>query len=277
MAATSDELGALRELARRLRVHALRMCHATNSSHIGSCLSAAEILAVLYGRVLRVDPAAPEDPDRDRFILSKGHAAAIAYAALAERGFIGLDQLATYTRDETHLPGHINAHGVAGVELSTGSLGHGLPVAGGLALASARDGRPGRVFVLVSDGELDEGSNWEAILFAGHHKLANLTVIVDHNHIQSFGRVTEVLDLAPLAAKWRACGWVARELDGHDPAALAAALDGVPLQAGHPSVIIAHTVKGKGVDFMEDKLRWHYSSPNAEQLAEALAQLGATP
>lgn len=265
------------ELARRLRIRALRMCHQTNSSHIGSCLSAADILAVLYGRVLRLDPQRPDWPERDRFILSKGHAAAIAYAALVERGFFPPEWLDTYTQDNTRLPGHINALDVPGVELSTGSLGHGLPVACGLALAGARGGEPYRVFALLSDGELDEGSNWEGILFAGHHRLDNLVAIVDYNQIQSFGTVAEVLELAPMAEKWRAFHWGVRELDGHDLPAIEAALAELPFEPGRPSVLIARTVKGKGVSYMENQLLWHYRAPNAELLAQALAELGEAP
>lgn len=262
------------DFARRIRAHALRMVYAAKSSHIGSCLSIADILAVLYAGVLRVDPQRPGDPDRDRFILSKGHAAAILYAALAESGFFSIDLLDSYCRDGSALTGHVS-HGVAGVEVSTGSLGHGLPIAVGMALAMRADRRPGRVFCLLSDGECDEGSNWEAILFAPHHRIDNLVAIVDFNKIQSFGRVSEVLDLEPFADKWRAFGWHTIELDGHDLAALDAALTAVPAAAGKPTAIIAHTVKGRGVSFMEDRLEWHYRSPSGDQLAQALAEIGA--
>lgn len=262
------------DLARRIRAHALRMVHAARSSHIGTCLSMADILAVLYDSVLRVDPARPSWPDRDRLLVSKGHGAAIVYAVLAERGFLPREALATYCQAGSPLTGHVNAH-VPGVDLSTGSLGHGLPVACGLALGARRGGRPGRVFALLSDGEMDEGTTWESALFAPHHRLDNLTVIVDYNRIQSFGRVSEVLELEPLADKWRAFNWAVREVDGHDTAALAAVFAGLPLEPGRPSVIIAHTVKGKGVPFMEDALLWHYRSPDDAQLAAALAAVGA--
>jgi len=259
-------------LARLIRGHALRMVHAANASHIGSCLSMADLLAVLYGRVLRVDPQHPAWPDRDRFILSKGHAAAILYAVLAEAGFFPQEWLATYAQDGSLLLGHASHH-AAGVELSTGSLGHGLPVSCGMALAGKRENRPYRVFVLLSDGELDEGSNWEAILFAPQHRLDNLIAIVDYNKIQSFGSVKEVLDLEPLADKWRAFRWVVREIDGHDHDQIAAVLAEIPFEPGRPNVVIAHTVKGKGVSFMEGQLAWHYRSPNPAQLAQALAEL----
>ena len=261
------------ELARAIRADALRMVHRAKASHIGSSLSMADLLAVLYGGVLRVDPARPDWPERDRFILSKGHGAAAAYAVLAEAGFFPLEWLETYCQDGSRLAGHLT-RGVPGVELSTGSLGHGLPVGCGMALAAKHDAAPYRVFVLLSDGELDEGSNWEAILFAPHHKLDNLVAIVDYNKIQSFGSVAQVLDLDPLAEKWRAFGWAVREIDGHDHAQIAGTLAGVPFEPGRPSAIIAHTVKGKGVSFMEDLLAWHYKSPDDQQLATALAEQG---
>lgn len=258
--------------AAKIRSHALRMVFAAKSSHIGSCLSIADILAVLYSETLSLDPANPKAPDRDRFILSKGHAAAILYAALAERGFFESELLDTFSQDGSILTGHVS-HAVAGVELSTGSLGHGLPVSVGIALALKADGQDSRAFCVLSDGECDEGSNWEAILFAPHHKLDNLVVIVDFNKIQSFGRVADVLNLEPFAAKWRAFGWHTIELDGHDHAALRKAFESVPPEKGRPTVIIAHTVKGKGVSYMEDSLDWHYKSPNEQQLAAALAQV----
>ncbi|MCE9606314.1 MAG: transketolase [Planctomycetia bacterium] len=268
------DLDFIRELARRIRLHTLRMVHATKASHIGSCFSMTDILAVLYGSVLRVNPRRPEWDDRDRFVLSKGHGAAAIYAVLAERGFFPLAWLDTFCRDGSHLAGHITHHGVPGVEMSSGSLGHGLSTATGMALAGKSDARPYRVYALLSDGELDEGSSWEAILFAPHHKLDNLVAIVDYNKIQSFGTVDEVLPLDPLADKWRAFGWSVLEVDGHDPEALLAAFDQVPLVAGRPTVVIAHTVKGKGVSFMEDKLAWHYKSPDDAQLATAYHELG---
>jgi transketolase len=245
------------------------------ASHIGTCLSAADILAVLYGRVLRVDPAAPESPERDRFIFSKGHGAAILFAVLAERGFFGVGRLETFCRDGSPLIGHAS-HPVPGVELSTGSLGHGLSVGCGMALAAKSDGAGHRTFVLLSDGELDCGSCWEAALFARQHGLDNLAAIVDRNGLQAFGRTKDVLDLEPLAEKWRAFGWSASEIDGHDHEKITAALQAVPREPAKPTVVIARTVKGKGVSFMEDRLEWHYRSPNQQQLAQALEELGET-
>ena len=265
-----------RALARRLRAHAIRMTHAARASHVGSCLSAADALAVLYGAVLRLDPQRPDWADRDRLVVSKGHAAAIVYAALAERGFLPVEELATYSRDGGRLAGHVTTH-APGVEISTGSLGHGLPVAAGMALAAQRAGAGWRAFCLLSDGELDEGSNWEAVQFAQHARLANLVAIVDYNKIQSFGTVAEISDLHPLADKFRAFNWGVHEIDGHDHAALLRALSGPPPLADRPTAIVAHTVKGKGVSFMEDRLEWHYRSVNAEQLQQALAEVEAAP
>jgi transketolase len=232
----------------------------------------ADILAVLYGAVLRFDPARPDWPDRDRLVVSKGHAAAIVYAALAETGFLPIEELDTYSADGGRLAGHVTKT-AEGVELSTGSLGHGLPVAAGMALAALRAGAAWRGFCILSDGELDEGSNWEAVQFAQHFRLSNLVAIIDYNKIQSFGSVAEVSDLHPLAEKFRAFNWGVHELDGHDHPALEAALTAAPPLAGQPTVIIAHTVKGKGVSFMEGQLAWHYKNPDAAQLAAALAEL----
>lgn len=265
---------ATEALAQRLRAHAVRMTNAARASHVGSCLSMADILAVLYGAAMRYDPARPDWEARDRLVVSKGHAAAIVYAALAEAGFIPVAELATYAQNGSRLAGHVTKT-VPGVELSTGSLGHGLPVAAGMALAAKRAGADWRAFCIVSDGELDEGSNWEAIQFAQHARLDGLVAIVDYNKIQSFGTVAEVSDLHPLVDKFRAFNWGVREIDGHDHAALTEALTAGPALAGRPTAVIAHTVKGKGVSFMEDRLAWHYKNPDDEQVIAALAELGA--
>jgi len=235
----------------------------------------ADLLAVLYGKVLRVNPANPNWPERDRFVLSKGHACAGVYAALAETGFFPREWLLeNYCRNGSLLAGHIT-FGIPGVEVSTGSLGHGLPIACGMALAAKRDDRSYRVFSLLSDGECDEGSTWEAVLFAPQHKLDNLVAVVDYNKIQSLGRVEEVLALEPFKAKWQSFGWSVREIDGHDFEQILSAFQKLPFQSGCPSCIIAHTVKGKGVSFMEDRLAWHYQSPSAEDVEKALQELGA--
>ena len=264
------------ELADAIRRHALLMVHSANASHIGGVLSMADVLAVLYSEVMRTRPADPNWPERDRFILSKGHCCAGVYAALALRGFIPLEELKTYGRDGSRLMTHISKK-VPGVEFSTGSLGHGLPFGCGKALAAKRTAASWRTFVLLSDGELDEGSNWEAILFAPQYRLDNLVAIVDYTKIQRLGSVADVLELEPLAEKFRAFRWAVREVDGHDHTAIYAALSSAPWELGKPSVLIAHTTKGKGVDFMENNLQWHYSSPKTDQLASALAQLGCKP
>lgn len=267
---------ASRALARRIRAHTLRMVHAANASHVGTGLSMADILAVLYGGVMRVDPARPDWEDRDRLVVSKGHGAAALYAALASCGFFDVARLDTFCRDGTALAGHVSHH-VPGVDFSTGSLGHGLSLACGVALGFKRDGRDGRAYAILSDGECDEGSIWEAVLFAPHHGLDNLVAIVDYNRIQSFGSVAEVLELEPFADKWAAFRWQVEVVDGHDHAALASALAAVPRAAGRPTVLIANTVKGKGVDFMEGNLLWHYRSPDASQLDAALRGLEGEP
>ena len=261
-----------RLLASRIRRQALAMVARARASHIGSALSIADIVAVLYGGILRVDPANPNWPARDRFLLSKGHACVAVYAALAETGFFPAALLESYGTDHSPLMAHIS-HRVPGVEFSTGALGHGLPFGVGKAIAAARMGANWRTFVLMSDGELGEGSNWEACLFAAHHKLDRLTTIIDYNKLQSLGTVEQTLRLEPLADKFAAFGWAVREVDGHDHAALHDALSATPWMPGKPSMLIAHTTKGKGVSFMENRVEWHYKNPNAEQLAAALAEL----
>jgi transketolase len=259
--------------AAAIRRAAVTMVARAKASHLGGALSMADLLAVLYGEVLRVRPDDPAWAERDRFILSKGHCCTALYAALALRGFISESELETYGRDGSRLMAHAS-HKVPGIEFSTGSLGHGLPFGAGKALAAQRAGAAWRTFVLLSDGELDEGSNWEAFLFAPQHRLHGLVAIIDYNKIQSLGSVSEVLELAPLADKLRAFRWSVREVDGHDHSAIRAALQTVPWEPGRPSCLIAHTTKGRGVDFMEHQLPWHYKSPDAAQLASALAQLG---
>ena len=272
----ANDYAAVQEMARRVRVNCVRMTNKANASHIGSSLSIADILAALYHGVLRYDPLQPEAPERDKMVLSKGHGCAALYSVLAEAGYFPVEWLDTYYADGTRLPGHATHKHVPGVEVSTGSLGHGLPLSSGMALGAKRQGRDSRVFCVVSDGECDEGSTWEAALFAAHHKLDNLVVIVDYNKIQSFGRVEDVLNLDPLADKWRAFGWATRELDGHDIPAVCKAFTEVPFERGRPSCVVAHTVKGKGISFMEDKLQWHYTAPKGEELERALAELGAS-
>ncbi len=261
------------ELARRIRYYTLLMVHRAKSSHIGTDYSAAELLAVLYGKILRVDPENPNWSERDRFILSKGHGCAAFYATLAERGFFPLEWLDTFYQNGSLLAGHVTHTNVPGVEVSTGSLGHGLSIGAGMALAAKRDGKSYRIFCLLSDGECDEGSTWEPILFASQHKLDNLIAIVDYNKIQSLGWVKEVMDLEPFGDKWRAFGWAVREIDGHNLDEIEEKLSSVPFEQGRPNCVIAHTVKGKGVSFMENKLLWHYRSPQGEEFEAALQEL----
>ncbi len=269
---TDRDMARTRLMARRVRQLSLEMVARSQASHIGSALSIADILAVLYWKVLNIDPAVPNLPSRDRFILSKGHACTAVYAALAARGFFPETDLLTYGQDGSPLMNHIS-HKVRGVEFSTGSLGHGLSFGVGKALAAQRRGEGWRTFVLLSDGELDEGSNWEALMFAGHQRLDHLVAIVDYNKLQSLASVESTLGLEPLADKFRAFGWTLREVDGHDHTALAGALASVPWEPARPSLLLCHTTKGRGVAFMENKVEWHYRSPNAGQLAQALAEL----
>jgi len=263
------------ELSKLIRINVLWMTHRAKASHVGSCFSIADIVGVLYESCLHVRPHEPDWPERDRFILSKGHGGAAIYAALALKGFISLEELESYGKDGSELMAHIS-HKIPGVEFSTGSLGHGLPFATGKALAARKQGARWRVFALLSDGEMDEGSNWEALMFASHHKLDNLVAIIDYNKLQSLSTVAKTLGLEPLVAKLQAFGWAVREVDGNDHEQLDQVLNCTPWEVGKPSVLIAHTTKGKGVSFMEDRVEWHYRSPNQEQLALALAELEAT-
>lgn len=264
----------LRGLALRVRRHSLDMVRSAKSSHAGGCLSAADLLAVLYGNILRIDPKNPRAADRDRFVMSKGHAAAALYAVLAECGFVSTSELATFYQNGSSLLGHVTRGAMPGIEVSTGSLGHGLPIATGIALGAKRDGAAYRTFCLLSDGECDEGSTWEAVLLAAQQKLDNLVAIVDYNKIQSLGSVPDVIGLEPFAAKWQTFGWTVLEIDGHDVAAIENALSSAPTQQGRPTCMMAHTIKGKGVSFMEGQLLWHYRTPQGEEFDRAVAELG---
>ena len=262
-----------RQISKEIRKKILKMMFEAQGTHIGSCLSCVEILTVLYFKILRISPKKPWAEDRDRFILSKGHAAAALYATLAQRGFAPEKILDSYCKDGGKLPGHSTRGCMPGVEVSTGSLGHGLPMGAGMALAGKRDGKNYRVFILMSDGECDEGSNWEAALFASHHKLDNLTAIIDDNKLQAFGRTNEVLNLEPLAKKWEAFGWQVKEIDGHNFSQIEKVFSKIPFKKNKPSLVIAHTVKGKGVSFMENKLEWHYKNLTEELYKSALKEL----
>ena len=263
------------KLAQNIRIHALKMTNSGKSSHIASALSIADIMAVLYGSFLDVDPNNPRKSDRDRFILSKGHAGAAVYAVLAETGFFPVEKLSTHYQNGSDLSGHVSHKGIPGVELSTGSLGHGLGVGSGMALAAKLSGKKHRVVVLLSDGECDEGSNWEAILFSAHHKLNNLIAIIDYNKNQALATISETLELEPFADKWKSFGWTVKEVDGHDHSAIKNSLSELAKMDGGPKVLIAHTTKGKGVSFMEESVLWHYRTAQGEEFWAALAELEA--
>lgn len=259
-------------LANNVRKSVLELCHKKKASHIGGAYSVADVLAVLYDGVMNVRSDNPEWSDRDRLFYSKGHACTALYAVLNEKGFFkDLDLFNDYTSNGSYFTSHVN-HKLPGVELSTGSLGHALGVACGVALAAKRQNKGYHIYTIVSDGELDEGSNWEAILFAPHNKLDNMTLVVDYNKIQSFGRIEDVLALDPLKDKFAAFHWNVIEIDGHDHQAIKEAFD-TSFDNKKPKVIIAHTVKGKGVSFMENELLWHYRSPSDDDYVKALAEL----
>ena len=265
--------GSLRRLANEVRQRDLTMVHGAGAGHIGGDLSAIDLLVTLYFGVLRVDPARPDDPGRDRFVMSKGHCSGALYTTLAFADFIPREMLDLYMAPLSPLNGHPDRNKVPGVETNTGPLGHGLPFAVGTAIGAKLRGASWRTFVLTGDGELQEGSNWEAAMNAGHRGLDNLTLIIDRNRLQQGDAVANTVDLEPLADKWRAFGWAVREVDGHDHEALLDAFAELPFEAGRPSCLIAHTHKGKGVSFMEDQAGWHHRVPTDEELERALAEL----
>lgn len=264
-------------LAWLIRRNGLEMTHISRGSHIGSVMSLAEIMAVLYTGVLNVDPHDPQKPDRDRLILSKGHAGSAVYAALAETGFFPVEQLKTHYADGSILSGHVSHKGVPGVEISTGSLGHGLPIATGMALGAKMDQASWRTYAVLGDGECDEGSVWEAALQAAQYKLDNLIAVVDYNHMQSLDFVEKTLALEPFDGKWSSFGWNVIVTDGNDTEALQKAFGQAKANLGteKPTVILAHTVKGKGVSFMENNILWHYRTPQGEEYEAALRELEA--
>lgn len=274
-AATPADVADLAARARAVRAATVRMAHLGRTAHVASALSCVDVLVALYFRVLRAEPPGPTGPSDDRFVLSKGHGCMAWYATLAERGYFPKELLDGYSTDGSPLAEHPPPRGVPGIEVATGSLGHGLSIAAGAALARRMDGRAGRLFCLLSDGECNEGSVWEAAMWAAGRRLDHLVAIVDYNKLQAMGRSEEVTALAPLAEKWRAFGWATREVDGHDLGALVEVLEAAPLTPDRPTAIVAHTVKGKGVSFMEDDLEWHYRPPSAEDLARALRELEA--
>lgn len=264
----------LREQARKLRAHVLRMTHAAGSGHPGGSLSAADIIAALYFHVLRLDPNNPQWAGRDRFILSKGHACPVLYAALAERGFFPISELLTLRKLGSRLQGHPELGTTPGVEACAGAEGQGLSIAVGMALAARLDGSGHHIYVMTGDGENDVGQTWEAALSAAHFKLDNLIAIVDRNRIQQEGRTEEIMSLEPLADKWRAFGWNVLEIDGHDIPSVLGALEEARTVKGAPSVIVAQTVKGKGVSYMENVVRFHGTAPTDVELKQGLVELG---
>ena len=274
MTAPEPTLVELEGIARKLRFKLVQMSHKAGTPHLGSALSCVDILVAAYWTTLKVDPKKADDPSRERFILSKGHAATALYATLAERGFFSRDLLENFAQHGAPLAEQPAPNCAPGVELATGSLGHGLPVGVGMALAGRIQKRDYRVFVCMSDGECNEGTVWEAAMFAPGQKLENVCVIVDYNKWQATGRSNEVMALDSLAEKWKAFGWNTTEVDGHDISALSRLLRNVPDNSGKPVAIIAHTVKGKGVSFMEDDNNWHYRIPTAQEVDAAKEELG---
>jgi len=267
-------ISQLESLARQLRFRVIRTSHLSGTPHLGSCLSCLDLLVYFYWNVLRIDSGRPAAPDRDRFILSKGHAAPALFQVLAERGFYPVKDLEQYGENGSifgeHPPTPLH---LAGIEAATGSLGHGLPMGLGMALASRVQAIPYQVYVVLSDGECNEGSVWEAALMAGAQKANNLTIAIDYNKWQATGRSDEVLGLAPLADKWRAFGWCVSEVDGHNFEEIASAIH-VNESDPRPKAIIANTIKGRGVSFMEDDNNWHYRIPKAEEVYRAAEELG---
>lgn len=266
-------LRRLAEAARLIRRRGLAMIQSAGLGHVGGDLSAADIVTVLYLAVLHVEPANPQLADRDRFVMSKGHASGLLYTALASAGFFAPDLLNEYMRPLSVLNGHPDSKKVPGVEANTGPLGHGLPVAVGMAIAGALDGSERRTFCLVGDGELQEGSNWEALMSAGHRGLERLTVIVDRNGLQQGAPTEQTSGLEPLPDKARAFRWGVAEVDGHDHGALLDLFQSLPVVAGRPSFVIAHTHKGYPVSFMRDEIKWHNSLPSDEEIAAAMEEL----
>jgi transketolase len=263
----------LESVASSIRRRVVELSHRAGTPHLGSALSCVDVLVSLYWSVLRVDPRKPQDAERDRFILSKGHAALALYVTLARRGFFSDDVLDTYNQNGGRLAEHPGPHCVPGVEAATGSLGHGLSLGIGMALAGRINQRSCRVFVLMSDGECNEGSVWEGALLAPAQRLENLVVVIDYNKWQATARSDETMALAPLRRKWQAFGWHAVEVNGHSFAELYGAMAQVPNGTGKPVAVIAHTVKGRGVSFMEDDNNWHYRVPSAEEVRRAALEL----
>ncbi len=261
------------DLAKRIRINCVKMANSGGGSHIGSALSIADILACLYSDILNVYPDSPKAKNRDRFILSKGHAGAAVYSALAEVGFFSTEKLKTHYKDGSDLSGHVSHKKIPGVELSTGSLGHGLNVGVGMAKAAKLNNKLHKIVVLLSDGECDEGTVWEAAMFSSHHKLNNLVAVIDYNKIQSLDSTENTLGLEPFKSKWESFGWEVLRIDGHNHSAITKAFKTLPTSKNKPIVILADTIKGKGVSFMENSVLWHYRSPQGEEFENAMKEL----
>jgi transketolase len=270
---SGKSIAELEAIARALRFKLIEMSHAAGTPHLGSALSCVDILVAAYWKIVRINAADPSNSGRDRFILSKGHAASALYATLAERGFFPKDWLNSFAKHGSPLAEQPSPGCAPGVELATGSLGHGLPVGIGMALAARITGRDYRVFALMSDGECNEGTVWEGALLAPANKLGNLTVIIDYNKWQATGRSNEVMNLPSLREKWAAFGWAASEINGNNMAEVVKALQSIPVGGDKPVAIIAHTIKGRGVSFMEDDNNWHYRIPKAEEVLAAKKEL----
>ncbi len=271
---TADMAATLRKTAKEVRLRDLKMVHDAGLGHIGGEFSATDILVTLFfGGVLRHDPTRPNDPERDRFVLSKGHSAAALYTTLAMNGYFDVAELDTFLQPLSRLNGHPDRNKVPGVETNTGPLGHGFPVAVGIALSGAMDGSDRWTFVLTGDGELQEGSMWEAAMAGAHYKLDKLVCIVDRNRLQQGDRTELTMGLDPLPDKFRAFGWAVREVDGNDPAALLEIFAALPFEPGKPNCIVANTTKGKGVSFIEDRKEWHHRIPSDEEYEQAVAEL----
>lgn len=269
-----DELNELMERAKKIRQHIIRMTNEAGSGHPGGSLSAVEILVCLYFKIMKHDPKDPHWPERDRFILSKGHAAPALYAVLAEAGYLPIEELMTLRKLGCRLQGHPSMTATPGVEMSTGSLGHGLAVANGMALAAKLDRKLNRIYVLCGDGEMDVGEIWESAMLASHYKLDNVTMYLDRNMLQLDGPTEQIMSIEPIADKWKAFGWHVQEIDGHNMREIVMATEHTKNTRGKPSVIICHTVKGKGVSFMEGTIHFHGKAPNKDECAKALEELG---